>query len=149
LSYFHYQQKTDITTTTKGTIIANNTELFWESIDYIEKYIPKNATLAVFPEGLGINYFTERNNPLTYDTLLPSLIEIVGEEEIIRTMERTDLDYIVLLHRLTPLCKYKLFGQDYAKQIAKWIDRNYHLVKQFGAKPFFSYRFGMAIFKKN
>jgi hypothetical protein len=148
-SYYKYHNK--LAVTTKGNIYANNnlqTDIFWKTVDYLKNNTSANSTLAVFPEGVEINFFTDRLNPLKYYSFLPENINASGQDKILSEMRAVKIQYIVILTRDTSDSGPASFGVDYAQKIQKWIDANYIPVKQFGAKPYKSNAVGMLILKR-
>jgi len=126
----------------------NETLRFWETIDYLKNNTSKENTVVVFPEGVSINLFSGRDNPLRYHHFLPPDIKGVGEEKIISQLISSNVDYIIIIHRPTFEYGYPFFGIHYAGKIFSWIKNNYVIIKQFGPLPFTSNEFGTVILKK-
>ncbi len=122
-----------------GTVYSpnsGNTKFFWQAVRYLDNFTPKDATVLVVPEGLGINYFSQRAAPMKYDSYLPLILNTVGEDKIVGEMRSHKIDYVVEMERTTYEHGYKGFGCDYGVKINKWITDNYVLVEQFGYTPF-------------
>jgi hypothetical protein len=137
--------------TDRGRMICVNdarSRLYWQIVNYIKENVPEDASLAVFPEGVGINYFTHRDSPLRYYTFIPNEIRAVGERNMIKELEKHDMDYIVVLNRLTLWLGYPYFGIDYAEELDSWIKSNYKPVKRFGPMPFTTTEFGAAVYER-
>ena len=148
----NYKNHDKFVATLKGNLYCNNrkqTDLFWKSVDYLKKNAPQNSTVAVFPEGVGINFFADRPTAFRHYSFLPEDINLFGEDKILSEMKAVKIDYIVILTRETSDFGPTSFGVDYAKKIQKWIDDSYIPIKQFGAKPYASNAVGMLILKKN
>jgi len=146
-----YARYSEFISTSKGDFRYSNyvqNNMFWKTIDYLKKNTPKSSTVVVFPEGVGINFFTERTMPLRYCNFIPPDIKLFGEDRMLAEMKAAKIDYIVILTRDTSDFGPTSFGVDYAKKIQKWIDDNYVPVKQFGAKPYASNAMGMLILKR-
>ncbi len=124
------------------------TQRFWETVYFLRKHTAKNAKVVVFPEGIGINFFSQRDNPLRYHTFLPPIVRIVTENKIIKNLNKYKIDYIIILSRATYEYGYPFFGIHYGENIYHWILNNYELIKVFGPYPFTSLEFGVAIFKR-
>jgi hypothetical protein len=147
----NYKYHSILSTTSKGNLYSINntqTEFFLKTVDYLKKNTTKNSTVVVFPEGVGINFFTDRATPLRHHGFLPSDITMFGEDKILTEIRSAKIDYVVILTRDTSDCGPASFGVDYAKKIQKWIDDNYVPIKQFGAKPYASNATGILILKK-
>jgi len=150
-SSYNYRYHNKLVNTSKGELYSNNdaqTDIFCKTVDYLKKNTPKTGTLIVLPEGLAINFFTGRTNPLKCYNCLPEYVKIFGEDKIISDIKAAKIGYIVILCRDTSLFGPTSFGVDYAKKIQKWIDNNYVPIKQFGAKPYASKALGMLILKR-
>ncbi|MBU1148422.1 MAG: hypothetical protein KKD11_08750, partial [Candidatus Omnitrophica bacterium] len=109
----------------------------------------KDESMVVFPEGVVLNFLSERENPLYYYSYLP--VELIKEDvvdEVISGIEEEEVNYIVLTQRDTTEYGYKAFGKDYATEIMKYIRENYILYKQFGPFPFTTEEYGIALFKR-
>ena len=147
----NYRYRDTLSTTSKGDLYSadiRQNDLFWKTVDYIKKNTAKDSTVVAFPEGVGINFFTDRATPLRHHSFLPHDIKLFGENKILLEMWAAKIDYIVILTRDTSEWGPASFGVDYAKKIRKWIDNDYVPIKQFGAKPYASNLVGMLIFKK-
>lgn len=150
-SYSMYAQKNLKVETDKGTFFCwrgNRSIAFWSAVEYMQKTTLKDSTVAVFPEGAGINFFSGRKTPLKYHTFLPPDIDTVGEYKILSELSHSGVDYIIVLSRDTTEYGYPAFGVDYARNIYTWIREKYELIKQFGPLPYTSNEFGIAIFKR-
>ena len=117
-------------------------------IEYLNKNTQKNDTLVVFPEAIGLNYFSQRENPLILSFYNPPAIRLAGEETIISWLVRYKVDYIVILQRATGEYGFPYFGIQYGQKISAWIYDQYSIAAQFGPAPFSSDEFGAIIFKK-
>ena len=109
---------------------------------------PSGSSVVVFPQGVGLNFFSSRDNPLKYFGFFPLGMDPVLEKAIIKQLIDFRIDYIVIVNRDTSEYGRASFGIDYAKDIYSWIIANYRPVKIIGNYPFQSRAFGIAIFKK-
>jgi hypothetical protein len=151
MNYNIYAEKDYAAETDRGKIanISNSrTRRFWEVVSYIKQNTPEDATLVAFPEGLGINYFAKRDNPLNYHTFIPPHVINIGEDRIISQLQEHKIDYIVILSRKTSVYGSVRFGEDYAQKIASWIYSNYTMIKLFGSLPFTGKDYGMAVYER-
>ena len=83
--------------------------------------------LVVFPEGELLNFLSGRPNPIRHKLYLPGYLTADNEAAVLDELARARPAAIVLWRR--PVSEYDrgLFGEDYGRQIRKWIDRNYRL----------------------
>lgn len=117
-------------------------------LKYLKENTQENDTLAVFPEGIGLNYFSQRENPLKFYLYTPPPIRIAGQEAAISWLIQYNMDYIIILQRETDEYGSPRFGMDYGERISSWIYDQYSVVEQFGPAPFTSDEFGAVILKK-
>ncbi len=138
--------------TSFGKMYSSNsgtTKFFWQTVRYIDSFTPKDSTVLVVPEGFGINYFSQRAAPMKYDNYLPSLVNRVGEDEVVAELSAGNIDYVVEMQRTSYEHGYSSFGHDYGSKIRQWIIANYVLIRQFGNTPFDGSDLpGIMIFKK-
>ena len=119
-----------------------------EMIEYLKENTYENDKLVVFPEGAGLNFFSQRENPLKIYFFLPQVIKLLGQERIISWLIQHEVDYIIILQRETPEYGYPCFGIHYGQKISLWIYDKYSVVEQFGPAPFTSDEFSAVILKK-
>ena len=152
ISMFCYASRTLKIDSEKGTlqfVNADRAKRCKELIDFLNINTGERETLVVFPEGLGINFFSGRENPLYFNMYLPLDLargDIV--DRIISEMENKEIDYVALTQRDTTEYGYPAFGKDYATEIMQYISENYILYKQFGPFPFTTREYGIALFKR-
>lgn len=152
ISRYCYRNTTLKVSSPRGTLyfFNNNYNLVCkEFIEFLMVNTDKNDTLAVVPEGVAINFLSQIENPLYYYSYLPIELPMEHvEDEIIADMESKHLGYIALVQRETSEYGPAVFGWDYARKFGSYIAKNYILYKQFGAFPFTSPKFGIALFKR-
>jgi len=120
-----------------------------ELIGFLRENTGKKENLVVFPEGLTVNFLSERKNPLYYYIYLPLDLAKAGViDNIISDMKDKNVDYVALVQRDTSEYGHAIFGKDYAEPLWKYISENYILYKQFGPFPFTSQDYGIALFKR-
>jgi len=130
-----YTNKNRKVLTEKGAIYCwenNRSLLFWLAVSYVQNNTPHDATVVVIPEGIGINFFAERENPLRYNTFLPPDLAVISEDTIIEQLARANIGYVLIANRDTSEYGYATFGVDYGKKMALWIYENYTPIKQLG-----------------
>ncbi|MFH0935240.1 MAG: hypothetical protein V1828_00035 [Candidatus Omnitrophota bacterium] len=152
VSKFCYENKTLKIDTPRGRMYVFNTPAenrCKELIEYLRNNTGKEQSLAIFPEGLPINFLAERENPLHYYTYAPiNLRSAEVVDDIIGEMDAKKVDYVAINQRDTAEFGYFAFGVDYAQPLWKYIKENYLLIKQFGPFPYTSQEFGIALFKR-
>lgn len=102
------------------------------------------GTLAVFPEGITLNYLTMRRTPLTFHTFTPvETADPVVEEAIVRELAAREPDHVAIVMRDVREYGSRGFGVDYDQRIVLFLKRNYRVEAQWrGAK------FGMIVLRR-
>lgn len=142
----NFQIKTD-----RGNICFRNdqqTIRYWKTIVYLRENTSRDDTIVVLPEGIGVNFFSNRENSTGYCNFTPPVCELISEEKIIDRFEKTSIDYILIVNRETREYGFPHFGVDYGKKIDFWIKEHYRLEKLIGPYPFTEPEFSAALFKK-
>ena len=117
-------------------------------IDFFRDRTPPDATLAVFPEGLMINFLAEREAPLYYYTFLPQdMVRASVEQAMVDDLAVKRPDYVVVLQRSVAEYGSRGFGVDYAHKIMAHIEAHYTPFAQYGPLPFAPDNFSAVIFK--
>lgn len=94
---------------------------------YIQDNTSDNDRIVVYPEGLFINVKTNRKSDNKFYSLIPLYVETFGEDLIIRRLEITKPDYIVISNYDTSSYYFREFGKDYALKVYDWVQKNYAL----------------------
>lgn len=115
----------------KGILYATNPKdkLINESLDYIKKNVPKNATCLVLPEGTIINFLSDRKSLDKYNQLTLNHIEALGEGNIVNSLKIDPPEYIFINNNPTPQYGKKCFCEDYGSKICRFIVLNYQQEK--------------------
>ena len=95
------------------------------------------GTLAVFPEGLTINYLTESRTTLTFHTFTP--VETASpavEGAIIDEIAKSPPDRVAILSRDVREYGYQGFGIDYDRRVLAYLGANYRLVNRWAGPRF-------------
>lgn len=83
--------------------------------------------LVVFPEGEVLNYLSARRNPIRYKLYLPGYLTSDNEADILSELKGARPGALVIFDRATPEYGHRLFGVNYARDVAAWIEDNYVL----------------------
>lgn len=96
------------------------------TLNYINKNIPKNATIVMLPEGLTLNFLTDRFSTEWYYSLIPNHLETFGENKVIEEFSRKPPDYIFINNRKShEYAGYTSFCTNYGKKLCKFISSEY------------------------
>jgi hypothetical protein len=128
------------------TAVAINSALNW-----METNAPPQATLAVLPEGVMVNYLSRRTNPAGYYIWNPIELAVFGQSSMTWSFQTHPPDFIMLIHRDTAEFGVKYFGQEerFGQELVRWIDQNYTSVFLIGHEPLRNALFGIKILKRN
>lgn len=121
---------------------------FCEAATYLRNNLSKDETVVVFPEGASLNFFSKRENPTRYYVFLPVELGFIGEEKVLRSLEKSKIDYVVIVQRSSPEHMQTSFGINYGQKISRWITENYKVAKEIGPRPFTTGNFGVLILKR-
>ena len=105
-----------------------------------------DATVAVLPEGVMLNYLTRRANPTGHVNFMPPELLIFGEATIVESFRESPPDFVVLLHKDTREYGVGFFGRGYGRDLHAWVRDHYETVEQFGDEPLLpTTRFGATL----
>lgn len=99
--------------------------------------LPPSATLTGFPEAGFLNYVLRRGNPLPLEQFFPGHLDQAGERRVIRLLEQSPPDGIVLIDVLAVGEGARVFGKDYLPHLDRFLHQNFRTVAAFGpgARP--------------
>lgn len=96
-----------------------------ELINYINKNTKRTDKIVILPEGLVINFLTDRKSDDYYNSLIPLYIETFGEEKLIEHFKKTKPDYIIFNNWNTKDYYFKYICADYALGFCEFVNSNY------------------------
>jgi hypothetical protein len=143
LANLAYRGKTLAVGSEGDRFYAADTRSFWqgravnEALAWIGGHVPPDATIAVLPEGVMINYLSRRETRVRFINFMPPELIAFGERPIVEAFEAHPPDFVLLVHRNTKEYGYASFGSDpaYGRRIMEWIDRRYRAVHAIGRDP--------------
>jgi hypothetical protein len=110
--------------------------------------IPPNATMAVLPEGVMLNFLAGRVNPTPCLTWEPVIMKALGPSKMTAAFEQHPPDYILLVERDTSEFGIGYFGSPgFGDDVMQWVRENYQSVQLIGDEPLKSDKFGVEILK--
>jgi hypothetical protein len=87
--------------------------------------LPRDATLAVLPEGVMLNYLSRRENPTPYISFMPPEVLMFGAPKMLAALKAHPPDYMVI-NGYSDSREYGFASLDaYAGQIMAWVRENY------------------------
>ena len=102
--------------------IANSTQ---ELVDYISNNTHINDRVVILPEGLFINFLTNRKSDNYYNSLIPLYVETFGEDKLIEHFKKTMPEYIVLNNWNTEDYYFEHICNDYAFSFCSFVAEHY------------------------
>ncbi len=111
-------------------------------IKYIDLYTKKTDKILILPEGLMINFLTQRNSDNTYYSLIPLYVETFNEEKIINDINKNKPDFIIFSNSNTKDYYFKYICEDYAFDLCNYVAKNYRI------KELIDYNFRYLIYEK-
>jgi hypothetical protein len=120
------------------------------ALAWLESNASPNATLAVLPEGVMVNFLSRRFNPTKYLIWNPAEIVGFGQSTMTATFCENPPDYVMLIHRDSSEYGVKFFGQEerFGLKLMQWIQANYEPVCLIGNEPLRNSLFGIKILKR-
>ena len=94
------------------------------------------------PQGSIINFLADRRNPIREEILIPGLLPVDREAEVIRGVAEKRVKLILVSNHLTPEYRDAAFGVHYNQAFMQWITAHYHPVATFTAAGGRPLRFG-------
>jgi hypothetical protein len=137
--------------------VGSGEDAFWadargmivrDAVKEISAKSSTDTTLAVFPEGVMLNYLTGLRNPTPYFNFVPGELILFGEDRMLEAFESHAPDLVVLLHKDTSEYGFRFFGHDYGQKLAAWITAHYQPVVVLGAMPLEDNRYGLLLMER-
>jgi len=97
----------------------------------LEQTAPPDASLAVLPEGVMLNYLLRLDSPLRVINLMPPELMAFGEDDVLQSLAAKPPDFVLLVRKNTAEYGYPPFGSDarYGLRVVTWIDERYESVR--------------------
>ena len=113
--------------TPKGTIYTakDNGESTNQLIEFIEQNTKPDDKIVIFPEGMTINFLTDRKSDDFYNSLLPLYIETFGENKIIEHYKNKMPEYIIFNNLNMKDYYFQYICNDYAHGFCSFVQENY------------------------
>ena len=127
----------------RGTVVN-------EALQWIDARYPPGTpgpSLAVFPEGVMLNYLARLDDPTPYFNFMPPEIVLFGEARTVAAFRAHPPDLVLLAHKDTTEYGARWFGRNYATELGSWLQAEYQEIQRFGDPPLQpGSRSGIAIF---
>jgi hypothetical protein len=128
---------------------GEKSQALYAAVLWTEKYMPPDATLAILPEGITLNYLTRHVNPTGGLDWNPTMFTVFGQDTMTAAIENHAPDYIFLVEWDSSEFKVGYFGSspEYGQALMDWIHKNYKTQVLIGNEPLKDGRFGIKILK--
>lgn len=127
-----YSRKTtQISTATEKLLVLDaqtdpRSEVLQPLLNYLEDNADEEETLAVFPEGISINFYLRMENPSPYINLMPPELLIFDDKEILSALKSSPPDWIVLWPKDVKEYGVEPFGSPgYGEGLLGWTRSHY------------------------
>jgi len=122
------------------------------ALAWIETNVPPDATLAVLPEGVMLNYLSRHINPTPDLDWNPTMFPVFGQDKMTAAFEKNPPNYVILVNWNAfefgiggPFGQFPGYGVD----VMHWIETHYKTAQLFGSEPLQKNRlFGIKILKR-
>lgn len=117
---------------------------------WTQEHMPRNATLAVMPEGITFNYLTRHVNPTPCLEWDPAMLGVFGQTCMTDAIEKNPPDYIFIVERVDSEYGVRYFGStpDFGLGLMQWIQTHYETEVLIGHEPLKNGLFGIKILKR-
>jgi len=152
ISSYAYGKRTIEISVPRGTMrVFPSYYRYKELLAYIRENTEPSSSVVVFPQGLTLNFLSERESPFdhySYSFLPADFFNPVFEKRLLEELENNDVTYAVILKRDTSEYGAGRFGIDYAQDTMQYLASHYAIEKQFGQLPFTTDEFTAVLLKK-
>ena len=114
----------------------------------LERTTAPTDRLVVLPEGVMLNYLARRENPIAYANFMPPEMILFGEQRMLGALAANPPELTALVAKGTSEYGFAIFGRDYGRDIARFVNANYRPLFTAGGKPFVQREFGISFFRR-
>ena len=119
-------------------------------LEFLRQDSVAGDTMAVFPEGAGLNFLSGLPNPAAHTFYNPlDLGSAEARQSVMDRLEKDKVTYVVLLQRDMSEYGRAAFGIDYAKDLMGYVFTHYSPIQQYGPFPYTTQFFGMTLLKRH
>ncbi len=132
-NFKNYEYLTEKIETQRGKIYTytDTAKSSNELISYINSQTKNTDKIVILPEGMIINFLTNRKSDDWYNSFLPLYFETFGEEKIIEHFKNNKPEYFVLNNTTMVDYGFNNICNDYGFGLCSFIAENYTHVKTF------------------
>jgi hypothetical protein len=94
-------------------------------------------SLAVFPEGITLNYLAEVKTPLSFHTFIPpETADPQAEQRVLAELQSRPPEYVAIVTRDVREFGYRGFGVDYDRAVSQYLRESYGAAQQWRGMTF-------------
>lgn len=97
-------------------------------VNYVNTVTKPTDKVVVFPEGMMINFLSNRQSDGFYNSMLPLYVETFGEDKIVEHFSKNKPEMIILNNLNMKDYGFEYICEDYALDFCGFIQENYELV---------------------
>ena len=118
-------------------------------LEWARQEMAPNATVAVLPEGVSLNFLSRHASSVRYVNYSPFEFVAYGEPAIRSEFQTHPPDYVVLVDRDMAEFEMAHFGiKGYGAELVEWVHQAYEPIFRIGLPPFSSLGFGLEVLKR-
>jgi hypothetical protein len=148
-----YEQKTYVLGTGGDAMVvlppneSERTAAVALALERIDALTRADQTLAVFPEGVMLNYLSRRRAPTRFVSFMPPEWDAFGEGAILQSHSDARPDLILLVRRDVSEYGVGPFGRDsrYGAGFTRWVSGRYKVLETIGRDPDESRGYGIRV----
>jgi hypothetical protein len=103
-----------------------------QALAFLERETSPGDPILVLPEGTELAFLTGRRMPLRHQIFLPELMGPTEEQTMLRSLERSPVEYLFLVNRPMREFGAVAFGREFYRPFGDWIETHYRRVATFG-----------------
>lgn len=98
-----------------------------ELLEYIKTNTKPSDKIVVLPEGMVINFLTQRDSDDWYNSLIPLYLEVFGEKSFVEHYKKSMPEYFIFNNQTTADYGFDYICKDYAVNFCRFVSENYTL----------------------
>ncbi|HEX9048782.1 MAG TPA: hypothetical protein VF988_17285, partial [Verrucomicrobiae bacterium] len=151
-SRMFYRGKADVLGDGGNRIVVatgQETEDLKATLNWVNKNVPTNGTIAVLPYGVSLNFLCHRVNPTPCLIWDPNVMTVFGQARMTECFKATPPDYVLIVELDESGLGHRYLGQPgFGRELMQWIKENYETMQVIGHEPMKNAGFGVKILKR-
>jgi hypothetical protein len=98
-------------------------------LERIDSTVPRDATLAVLPDGTMLNFLSRRPNPTSFNQMMPPTLVTFGVDTVLASYQEHSPEYVVLYDWSGAEYGVGTFGSgDWGREVVDWVRQRYDAI---------------------